>query len=167
MHQHDHSRGDRGAGADLTDAFAGLGFDADLIDVDVQVPCDDLSHRIDVRCHLGTFGQDDRVQVADFHARVMNAPDRFDQKVDAVAATVGWIVVRKQPPDIFRRDRSQQRVGDRVQQHVGVAVPDRMHLGRHIDPADPQRTAVTKPVRVVPESDAKGEGFRFQGSGFR
>lgn len=166
MHQYDHSRGDCGAAADVADAFAGFRFDADVGDVDIQVLCDRFSHRVDVRRHLGAFGKDDGIEVADFHARVMNAANRFGQKVNAVAAAIGRVVVGEQTPDVFGRDRSQQRVGDRVQQHIGVAVPDRVDLRRHVDAANPKRTAVAQPVRVVTESDTKWEGFRFQGSGF-
>lgn len=146
MDQHDDPRRDRGAAADVADAFAGFGFDADAIDVDVQVLSDHFTHRIDVRCHLRTLGQDDAVQVADLHARVMHAADRFDQKVDTVAATIGGIIVGEQSSNVFRRDRSQQRIGDRVQQHIGIAVSDRVDFRRHVNAADPQRTAVAKPV---------------------
>lgn len=167
MDQYDDSGRDRGTAADVADTFAGFGFDADLGHVDVQVSRDHFTHRVNVRCHLGAFGKDDGIEVAYFDARMMNAANRFGQKINAIAAAIGRVVVGEQTPDIFGRDRSQQRVGDRVQQHVGVAVPDRMHIRRHIDAADPQWTAVAQSVRVVTESDAEGEGFRFQGSGFR
>ena len=42
-----------------------------------------------------------------------------------------------------------------MQQHVGVAVADRLPVVRDVDAAQPQRPARREPMRVVSDSDAE------------
>ena len=51
---------------------------------------------------------------------------------------------------------AEQRVGDRVQHHVGVGVADEALRVRDDDPAEDERPAFGQPVRVVSAANAIG-----------
>lgn len=153
--QYDHTGGDGGGAADVADAFAGLGFDANLIDRDVHGLGKLRSHLVDVSRHLRTLGQDHAVQIDDFHPPAVNPMNRFGQKIDAVAATVLGIVVRKQTADVLFGDRTEQPISNRVHQHIGIAVPDRVDFRRDVDSANAKRAAVAESVRIVAQADAE------------
>ncbi len=131
--------------------------------IDRQHPVIDaisLTHRIDVRGHLGAFGKDHAVQIDDVHAVMADALDRLVHEIAAVTVAVVRIIVREQSPDVGFGDRSQQRIGDGVQQDIGIAVADRVDLARDIDAADSQRPTISQSVRVIAESNAyAGEGL--------
>ena len=63
--------------------------------------------------------------------------------------------------DVRQAGGAEQGVGHGVQQDVGVAVAEQMAVVRHVDAAQPQRSAGGGAVRVFAESDAEvGHGGR-------
>ena len=79
---------------------------------------------------------------------------RFPQKHHRVRALPLRIRGRKQRPDIRSPDRSQQRIGDRVQQHVAIGVPAQALAVRQCHTADLERNAALKFMRIPPKPDA-------------
>jgi hypothetical protein len=64
------------------------------------------------------------------------------------------IAGREVTADVAVRDRAEQRVGDRVEQDVGVAMTGKRGDMRHPDPAEPDMIARRKGVDVEPRADA-------------
>ena len=59
------------------------------------------------------------------------------------------------PADIAQRGRAQQRIGNGVQQYVGVAVAQQPFFMRDIHSAQDKTAAFHQPVRVVAVPDAR------------
>lgn len=145
--RHD-SRGDRFGISDRPDTFAGFRLQPDAIDRNVDNFGDSLPHSVGMRSQPRLLGQDHAIEIADFHAVMTHSPYRFDQKIGAVAFMIFVGGVGKQSSDVGFGDRTQQRIGDRVQQNVSIAVADGVYIRRDVDAADPQRSSVAQSMRV-------------------
>jgi hypothetical protein len=153
--QRNDAGGDRFGVADGINPFAGFRLQPDPIDGNVNDFRDPLAHPFGVRGKAWLLGQDHTIEVADFHAVMANPSDGFEQKIGAVTFVIFIGCIREQTSDVGFGDRPEQRVGDRVQQNVCVAVTDRVDFGRDVNPADPQRASVAQAVRVKTETYAK------------
>lgn len=60
--------------------------------------------------------------------------------------------------DVAQAGRAEQRVDDRVQQHVGVRMAEQAQTVRDRDPADDQFAAFDEGVAVVAGADAERRG---------
>ena len=83
-------------------------------------------------------------------------PRHAPQELAAVDALVAGVRVGEVPADVAQRRRAQQRVADRVQEHVGVAVAQEALVVRDLDPADHELPARDERVDVESLPDAKG-----------
>jgi hypothetical protein len=110
------------------------------------------------------FGVDDAIEVHDAKAGLGNFRGRDGQHFGRIAASVGWLGIRKQSADIWQGSAAEQCVGYCMQQHVGVAVTDKLSVMRYIDASEPQRTAGRGAVRVFAKSNpqiARGMNSQF------
>ena len=87
-------------------------------------------------------------------SRLRQAEDVAQQR-PAVGALPARIAVGEVPAEVAQRERAEQRVGDRVQQHVGVAVAEQAALERNDDAAQHQRPAGDQRVHVEAVADAE------------
>jgi hypothetical protein len=94
------------------------------------------------------LGHDRAVDVDDLVAGRAHAPRRLGQQHGAVGARELGRRVGEVAPDVAQPGRAQQRIGDRVQQRVGVAVPEQAVRVRDRHAAEPQRPVRHEPVRV-------------------
>jgi hypothetical protein len=60
--------------------------------------------------------------------------------------------------DVAQRGRAEERVGDGVQQRIGVGMAQQALLVRDGDAAQDQRAAFDQGVAVIALADAEGEG---------
>ena len=117
-------------------------------------PAIDCANLLFVRRQFGRFDKHDAIQVDDAIAAAGDfAPGRL-QHLARVAPAVGRVGVGKHLADIAQSRGSQQRVGHRVQQRVGVAMPHGRSIAGNIDAAQPQRTAGSQAMRVVSDANA-------------
>ncbi len=65
------------------------------------------------------------------------------------------IAVGKVSAEIAQRGRSEQRVGDRMRQDVGVGVSERTAFERNLDAAENQTPSFDQPVRVEPVPETR------------
>ena len=77
------------------------------------------------------------------------------QQLAAVDAVVLRVAVGKMPADVAQRRRAEQRVADRVQQHVGVAVAREALVVRNLDAADHEPAPGDEGMHVETLADAK------------
>jgi hypothetical protein len=136
-------------------ALAGLGFHSDTGGGDLEYLGNPLLDGFFVRRKLRPLGKDDAVKVDDLVARLPYTGVRPPQHIGRVAPPVFFIGVREQFADIAQRCCPQQRISNRVQEHIGIAVTDRAAVMRNGKAADPQRAARFKAVGVVSDADAK------------
>jgi hypothetical protein len=94
------------------------------------------------------FGVDDAIEVRNGKTGLGNSCSSGCQHFGRIATSIGGLGIRKQPADIRQGGSSQQCVRDRVQQHIGIAVADKLSVMRHIDASQPQRAAGGGAVRV-------------------
>src|SRR5215207_9466584 len=66
----------------------------------------------------------------------------------------GWEVLA----DVTERRRAEDRVGDGVEQHIGVRMPCQPPIVRDLDAAEDQAPSRCKAMGVVADSDPRGEG---------
>ena len=101
----------------------------------------------------GTLCKNDTVEVDDAKAGFPNPLVGQLQHFAGIPAAIRLVRVGKQLANVAQGGGTEDRIGDRVQQHVGVAVPDQVPVVRHLDAAQQQRSAIRQPMRVVPNSD--------------
>jgi hypothetical protein len=144
---------DRFLPTDRPDLFARFGLHSDLVDVDSQDFRDSAADRCFVRTELRPLREDDAVQIVDRVTRLRYPLKCQSQHLCRVTATIRLIRIREQLADIAECGRTQKRIGDCVQQHIRVTVPDQMEIVWDLDSAQTQRAAVTKPVRIMSDAN--------------
>jgi len=60
---------------------------------------------------------------------------RLTQHIRRLSAAIGLVGIRKHLADIAERRRAEQGIGDRMQQHVGIAMSNRVLVMRNVDAA--------------------------------
>ena len=73
----------------------------------------------------------------------------------AVGAAQTRVGIRKMPADVAQPRRTEQRVADRVQQHVAIGMAEQTLLERDVDAADHQLAPRHQRVDVEPLSDSE------------
>ena len=131
------------------------GLDAHLAGVDSKDPSDAGTDGRYVRHDLRALPDEHEVHVADLPAQrgyLGNRPTRDHRGIHALegSVSVGEIV-----PDVPQASRSQNRVGNRVQEDIRIRMPIRTNLRRNAHPTQDTRTASHQGMDVVTESDAE------------
>ena len=75
-----------------------------------------------MRCQTRRLRHHGAVDVANLKALRPHAPRRFGQQHDRVGTAKRGVGVRKMRANIAQRRRAQQRIGDGVQQHIGIGM---------------------------------------------
>jgi ABC-2 type transport system ATP-binding protein len=107
-----------------------------------------------VRKDFGPLGENHAIQVHDPPAGLPQSVGGSPEHFGRVSAAVDRIGVGKKFADIPQRRRSEQGIGDRVEEHVGVAVADGGLVVGDSDAAEHQAGAWFEAVGVVAEADA-------------
>jgi hypothetical protein len=134
---------------DRAHAFPRFRLDADSVGLKIRQRGYALPHLLDVRGEFGPLGEYYRVDIDQFQTVVPHPPQRFVKKVGAVPIPIRRVGVGEQLTDIRLGDGPEAGIGDRVQEHVGIAVPNPVDFGRDIDSTDPQRATVAQAVRII------------------
>ena len=108
---------------------------------------------VEMRRDLGSFGNECGVDVDDAsHRGRRGFRPRACEDVRAADAADGFVGVRKMMADVARRNRAEQRVGDGMDQHVGVRVSFQSFGVWNLHAAENQRTAFHQRMHVVPDA---------------
>ena len=91
-----------------------------------------------------------------FQPRVSDGVQGGSEHFGRIAAAVLGIGVGEHLADVAQGGGAEQGVDHGVQQHVAVAVADRLPIVGNADAADAQRPARPKSVRVVSDSNPHG-----------
>jgi hypothetical protein len=142
---------------DRADQFPRLGLQADAVQVDLQKFGQSLADGKFVRRNLGLLGKQNAVDVTDAIARLANPGQGQRKHLGRVPSAVRRIGIGKQFANISQGQGAQQGVRDRVQEHIGVAVPDQSVVKGDFDSAQPQGSARRQAMRIVSNPNACGK----------
>ena len=93
------------------------------------------------------------VHITDREAGHAYSCDDVGQQREAVGPLIGWVVVRKELPDVAQTGRTEQRVDDGVGQDVGIRVTGKPEWVGNGHATQDQGATGLEPVRIVPDSD--------------
>src|SRR6185369_6253529 len=147
------ARLDRFAAADGSHLFGGLRLDANLVELDAERAGDALAHRGDVRGEARRLRDHRRVDVADVPAGAADTPCRFGEQRERVGALVLRVALGKVVADVAERSGTEERVGDRMAERVGVGVAEQAVRVRDLDAAEDELSALDERVRVPALAD--------------
>ena len=106
-----------------------------------------------MRCQLRRLCEHGNVCVAELPAfRVQTLCD-FSQEHDAVRAFICGVIVRKQMPDVSQCRRTEQRIHQRVRQHIRVRMAEQTDRMRNNNSAQNQLSAGDQLVYVISVTD--------------
>ena len=155
-------RRDALATAQETHLFVRGRLDADPAGRQAQAFGQPRAHGFQVRRDLGRFGDQGRVDVDDARAAAFEDVRHAREDVRAGDALDGGVRVGKMVADVGGGDRAQQRVGDGVDEHVGVRMAFESLGMRDLDPAEKERPAFREGMNVVTDT---GKGAAGHGEG--
>ena len=137
--------------------FVGGGLDPHLLGSHPQPRGDGGGHGTDVWLELGTLGHNHTVDVDHAPAAFSHQGVDLLEQHQAVGPLPLRVVRRKVLADVAQRQGPQQRIHDRVHQHVGIAVAIEPQAGGMLEPlaAQDQRPAGHQTVDVVAVADAQ------------
>ncbi|MOA19102.1 hypothetical protein D3C78_1394590 [compost metagenome] len=104
---------------------------------------------------LGRLGDHRAVDVADLQPRGAHAPRGFHQQLHGIRALELRVGVGKVPADVPQRRAAQQRIGDGMQQHVGIRMPEQAHAVGNFHAADDELAAGHQGVDIPTFTDPK------------
>jgi very-short-patch-repair endonuclease len=142
------------APADEAHPLAGGGLDADRARRHAERAGEPRPHRRDVRRQPGTLHHHRRVDVADAPAVLAEQRHHPGEQVQAVGIPPARVGGREMVADVAQRRRAEQRVHDRVGQHVGVGVTEQPDRRGQFDAAQHQPPPRRVTVDVIAEADA-------------
>ena len=91
-----------------------------------------------MRRHLRALRIDRRIDVDHSPTRGGKTSPYLTQKHPAICAAIARIGIREKPSDVAHARCAQQGVNDRMQQHVGIGVPQQTQFVRNLDATDNQ-----------------------------
>jgi hypothetical protein len=148
--------------ADGAGAFARFGFEADLEWAYAQDARNTMTDGVLVIRQFWPFGVNDAIEVHDDKASFGDLSGCGREHFGRIASAIGGIRVGEQPADIGQGGGPQESIGYCVEEHVGIAVTDKLSVMGHIDTAQPLRPAGGCAVRIF--ADANTEIARGGGS---
>lgn len=154
LDQHDALGADRQLLADRPHRLARLGLEPDGFLGDAEHGGDAAPDRGAVWKDFGPLGENHAIQICDPPAGGRQAIGRRPEHRRRIASLIGGVGVGKHLADVAEPSRAEEGVGDRVQEHVGVAVADGPAVVRDGDPAEHEAVTGAEPVRVVAKTDA-------------
>ena len=140
---------DRFLASDGPNHFAGFGFQSDQIGRDSQQTADSLADALLIVRKFWLLGKYDAIEVHDLKTLLGDLMPGGLEHLARVAPLVARVSIRKQLADVPQGSGAQQRVGNGVQQNVGIAMAHRCEVEGNVDPTQPQRPPRREPVRVV------------------
>ena len=114
--------GDAFLAADEPEGFVGGGLDADAGGEDAEGVGDVLFHGGDVGLDLWAFGDEGGVDVDDAPATELDATGGLDEEDATGGVAPGGIVIGKQVADVDLADRTEDGIGDGMEEGIGIGM---------------------------------------------
>ena len=130
--------------------------DADRAFIHPGEPGNFAAHSGAVGADLGRFANDGEVDIADPVAGLRNQFCGMFEKLARARAFPLRVAGREMGADIAIANRAQNRIGDRMQRHIGIRMPGQAMRVVQLDPAQPQFFALDQFVHIKALADPKG-----------
>ncbi len=137
------------------DLFARLGLQPHSLHRQAQNAGNPLPDRLVRRREARSLGQHDTVEIDDPETGRDHLAMGDGKHLGRIPPAIFCFRVGEPLANVVQTGGAEDGVGYRVQQHVGVTVPNELPVVRHLDAAEPQRSARLEAVRVFADSDAK------------
>src|SRR5262249_49238061 len=92
--------------------------------------------------------------IDNFPARLVQPPQRISNEVTRLRPSKCLVGVRIGVTDISKASSAKQRIGNGVENDIGIAVADEAARARYGDSSQNQRTALFQPMRIMTNPDA-------------
>jgi len=146
--------GDGFAPADGVYAFVGFGLEVDFFGGNAQRFGEGFAHFGEMRAEFGAFEDDDGVHVFDGEMLLVEKFAGMLEKLQAVGALPLGVGVRKMRADVAKARGAEQRVAERVGDHIAVGVAYRPFIEGDFDPADDELAAFREAMEIVADAAA-------------
>src|SRR6185503_5975961 len=153
FYERDGLGGDTLHAPDEAQLLRGRGLDVDRGGRDAEILGDVADHPRHVRRHARLLREDRRVDVHDPEPRGFHFLSRLPEQHAAVDLAVAGIRMGIVPADVAQRRRAEQRIADRVQQDVGVRMPEQALAVRNDHPADHELPSLGERMHIEPLPD--------------
>ncbi len=130
--------------ADRVQSFSRFGFDAHTVYRNTQNVGDMFPHGTFERRKTGFFRKNGAVHVENLETTLSHLATSHLQHFTGVASRVARIRIGKQLADVAHPGSAENRVGNRMQQHVGVTVTDETTIMGYF-----QFTKLRSPTRIA------------------
>jgi len=136
--------------------FFGRGsLDADLTDLDAQGLRDVGAHRFDMRTDAGTLANHRTLDIADFVTRFADDFPHTLQQLQGVGTFPSFVGVGEVHADVARADRTEKRIGDRVEKDIGIGMAEEPFFMRDVDTPEDALAAIDELVDIEALTDAE------------
>ena len=125
-----------------TQLFGGGGLDVDLIQRDLQILGNALTHVLDMRGHLRRLGYDGGIDIADAVALGLDQAKHMTQQHTAIGALERRVIVGEMLADIAEGHRTEQRIAQGMQQHIAVRMGNQSATVGNTHPAQGNEVAL-------------------------
>ena len=147
--------GDPLAAADRAHPLVRRRFYADSTRRQTEAGGDALPHQGHVRPDARRFREEGGVDVPGNPARLSCQAGDLAQQMLAVGVSEALVGGREVLADVAERRRAEDRVGDGVQQHIGVGMPFQPPIVRDLDAAEDQAASRREAMSVVADADPR------------
>lgn len=153
--EYNHLRGQGFLTSDGPHLLAGLGFDTDPIDGQVQELGDALPHQSLVGTQLGLLGENNGIHIDEGEPGFSYPLPSQLEHFGGISPPVGLVRVGKQLADIAQTGRAQQGIRQGMEQDIGVTMSNRLPAVRHVNPAHAERASGFESMRIVSQADSQ------------
>lgn len=135
--------------------FGGGGFDGDVIDVDAHYSGERLFHFGYARIHLGTFGTDGGIDVANGIAFGCYEVDSFAEKYLGVDVLELVAFFRREVvADVAHVGCTKYGIADGMDEHIGIGMPEQSVCVLQLNATEPEGASFNKFVDIVAKTDS-------------
>jgi hypothetical protein len=153
--------------SDGADTLSGFGFDVDGCGGESEQTCEAIFDRRLIRCELGVLCVNGAIEVYGLPTGVSYPFHGESEEASGVDSEIGGIGIGEMFADISFACGTENGVGDRVEQDVGVAVSIESEVMFDGDSPENQGASRSESVRVVPQSHPVGDFQRDSGFSWR
>jgi hypothetical protein len=107
-------------------------------------------------CEARLFGYDGDVDLHDAIPGGVSSRDGHAEHLDGVPALIGGIAIGEQLADITPSHGAENGVSHRVGDCVTVGMADEVTIEWDVDTAEPERTAISEAMGIVPDTESNG-----------
>ena len=135
--------------SDKPELFGGSGFNVHLVQINLKIRSNQRAHRFNMRRHFWRLSNDGVVDIADLPAFGVDQAHHMTQQHATVRTFEGRVGVREMLADIAQRRGAEQRITERMQQHVAIRMGQQTKFMWDSHTAQGNKIALSKTVHII------------------